>query len=272
MQHSHESLAAMWTQALGDCLTRGHETNGTLELIGQTYRLDDPTAVLIRSSTRTQRWGYLGAELAWYLEGSNSLDTIAAYAPSYKRFSDDGVTLHGAYGVRGLSHQHLVAFAAGIRERPDSRQHVIPIWRPKDMVTRSKDVPCTVALHFLLRAGRLHLTTFMRSNDLGIGFVYDVPCFCLIQQFVANAVGAELGHYTHTVGSLHIYDRDRERLSSIVSSQDAIPCHWSNFTYTDVNFLRSAVKGIHSAVAPSNPGTRAVLFDMKALYDHHRRG
>ena len=249
-------------------MTRGIPTNGTQELIGATYRLDDPTAILLRNSARRQRWGYLGAEIAWYLEGSNSLEDIKAYAPSYEKFSDDGLTLYGAYGMRGLSLASLVSLAAQIRESRESRQYVIPIWRLNDRVAKTKDMPCTVALHFLLRGDLLYLSTFMRSNDLGTGFIYDVPCFCLMQQLVASSLGVGLGYYTHMVGSLHIYDRDREKLERALATPTTYH-RWTDFNYQDANWLRSEFRHMRVGV-PSNPATRAVVSDMGELYDYHR--
>ena len=40
------------------------------------------------------------AELVWMLRGSDSVDEIAHYMSGWKNFSDDGVTLNGAYGKR----------------------------------------------------------------------------------------------------------------------------------------------------------------------------
>src|SRR5260370_41880706 len=51
----------------------------------------------------------------------------------------------------------------------------------------------------------------MRSNDAWLGLPYDVFTFTRIQAYVAAAVGVEPGRYTHTVGSLHLYERDWER-------------------------------------------------------------
>jgi thymidylate synthase len=57
----------------------------------------------------------------------------------------------------------------------------------------------------------------MRSNDLTLGLAYDLPWFIgLMQDMVDDLRGAypnlKVGTYTHTVDSLHIYDRDEDKI------------------------------------------------------------
>ncbi len=44
------------------------------------------------------------AELLWILRGSNSVSEISHYNKNWANFSDDGVTLNGAYGRRIFKH------------------------------------------------------------------------------------------------------------------------------------------------------------------------
>jgi thymidylate synthase len=92
-----------------------------------------------------------------------------------------------------------------LREDPDSRQAVLTIWRERPRVT--KDVPCTVMMQFLLRRGLLHMHVYMRSNDVWLGTPYDIYNFTLVQQVVACLLNCDVGTYTHTVGSFHLYER-----------------------------------------------------------------
>jgi thymidylate synthase len=212
-----DSLAGMWVSVVDDVLNQGESVDGTLEVRGFAATLTKPNNCLITNSIRQQSRAYLGAELAWYLSGSNKLEHLKLFAPSYINFSDDGgETAYGAYGLRGLSLKALADLAQRIREAPSSRQHVIPIWRLSDQGVKSLDVPCTVSLQFLLRNGVLDLSVYMRSNDLAKGFIYDIPCFCLIQTMMADMLQVKLGCYHHHVGSLHIYDRDVNKLSAAI--------------------------------------------------------
>jgi thymidylate synthase len=48
--------------------------------------------------------------------------------------------------------------------------------------------------------------TTMRSQDLWLGFCYDVFADTVVHELMAGWVGAELGAYHHHIGSLHLYD------------------------------------------------------------------
>ena len=52
------------------------------------------------------------------------------------------------------------------------------------------------------------MTTYMRSNDLWMGFPYDVFQFTNMQVLMSMELGVELGTYTHISGSLHLYKRN----------------------------------------------------------------
>ena len=51
----------------------------------------------------------------------------------------------------------------------------------------------------------------MRSNDLWLGFPYDVFQFTCLQVRMAMELGLDIGTYTHIAGSLHLYARDFEK-------------------------------------------------------------
>ena len=94
-----------------------------------------------------------------------------------------------------------------LSQDPLSRQATVSIWNNKEAY-RTKDLPCTVNWSFMLRDGLLHMSTFMRSNDVWTGVAYDVPIFCRIQTAVAWALGAGVGTYHHFAQSMHLYERN----------------------------------------------------------------
>jgi thymidylate synthase len=62
----------------------------------------------------------------------------------------------------------------------------------------------------------------MRSQDLWLGFPYDVFTATLIQELMAGWLGVELGEYHHTVDSLHLY-ADHYDAAATVVAQSATP-------------------------------------------------
>ncbi|RYH39567.1 MAG: hypothetical protein EON54_18795 [Alcaligenaceae bacterium] len=81
----------------------------------------------------------------------------------------------------------------------------------RDTISYHRDIPCTCTMQFVIRNRRLHMLTSMRSNDAWLGLPHDVFAFTMIQELVARSVGVELGEYRHSVGSLHLYERDEKK-------------------------------------------------------------
>jgi thymidylate synthase len=208
MNVSGTSIDPLWTQLVDACVTRGRAIRGTHELTGCHAVLRQPAHNVLLNPVRKLKLGYGAAELAWYLSGQDQIWPLLPFAPSYAKFSDDGKTAYGAYGPRGLGILSLADLVDDLKANPLSRQHVIPIWRAADRRKKSKDIPCTTALHFLVTSDGLELHVHMRSNDLWLGFPYDVFCFTEIQKVVARHIGMPASDYHHYVSSLHLYDRN----------------------------------------------------------------
>jgi thymidylate synthase len=69
----------------------------------------------------------------------------------------------------------------------------------------------------MIRGGALHLVAHMRSNDVYKGLPHDVFCFTMLQEVAARSLGVELGHYSHSVGSLHLYKDDASKAERYLS-------------------------------------------------------
>jgi thymidylate synthase len=156
---------------------------------------------------RKLNYKFMAAEALWILEGSDRVADLAPYNPAMARFSDDGVTLAGAYGPRFVAQLSYVL--AKLKEDRDTRQATLTLWTPNP--TQSKDIPCTVAMDFKIRDDRLNLHVFMRSSDVWLGLPYDVFSFTMIACLVAchlNAAGPPVtpGTLYLTAASSHVYE------------------------------------------------------------------
>lgn len=182
------------------------------EVLNAYTVISDPTRGLVESGIRKLSTRYAIGELLWYLSGSNKLRDIKQYGKFWETISDDGETLNSAYGYRITSKFDFDQFnyvKALLTRDPLSRQAVVHIKDAVDTIDYpTKDVPCTVALQYHIRNNKLHATTFMRSNDIWLGFPYDVFAFTSFQVLLAMQLGVEIGEYTHIAGSLHLYEKD----------------------------------------------------------------
>lgn len=189
----------------------------TRELVGYRGWLDDFDHTFLTNERRKLSSTYACAELLWYLSGHDSIEMIKAYAPQYENFAEDGVA-HGAYGNRWLANwdgdgSQLDAVIKMLGKDPSTRQAVVTMWNARDdlhhaMAGDRKDIPCTIAWHFLVRHGGLSMFCYMRSNDVWLGMPYDVFVNTTVQRLIASALGLKLGVYTHNASSLHAYEKD----------------------------------------------------------------
>lgn len=136
----------------------------------------------------------------------------------------DGEVLHGSYGPR-IRPQMETLFRR-LTSDADSRQGVITIWDPLYDSQERRDIPCTVALQFLLRNDALTLCVTMRSNDGWLGFPYDIFQFSQLQLTVAHCLGVAPGQLHHSVGSFHLYEQDWEKVDKVMSVTGGEPDVW----------------------------------------------
>lgn len=199
-----------------DCVSkpRGMEVR---ELIGGGYTVQMPAYISLAS--RKVNLPFMLGEAYWILSGSNRVSDITNYMKTYKNFSDDGVFLRGAYGPKVVDQLGYVVDTLELDY--DSRQAVINIWRERP--GKSKDIPCTLSMQFLIRNGKLHSVTTMRSQDIVLGFTYDVFTFSMVAMSVKlllkeRGIHVELGDLIVNAGSLHVYEKHYEEAKEWVKS------------------------------------------------------
>lgn len=203
-----------WFEKMKECSDSIESRDGQVaaEVINAITVLENPTKNIMTNQVRKLSMRYAIGEMLWYLSGNPELKAIQNYTKAWDRMSDNGKTVNSNYG-------YLIKDAYGfdqyeyckqllIKDK-NSRQAIIHIKMPRDTIENpTKDLNCTVCLQFIVRDGKLYCTTYMRSNDLWLGFPYDVFQFTCIQIRMAMELGLDIGSYTHIAGSLHMYERD----------------------------------------------------------------
>lgn len=181
------------------------------ELIGVLLHLTNPRARLSRTEKKGMPFSCLG-ELLWYLSGSSDLQFISYYLSHYEQCSEDGQTVYGGYGPRLLNMRGIdqIKNVLSLLRGRDSRRAVIQLFNAEDIAEKHMDIPCTCVLQFMVRRHRLYMITYMRSNDVFRGLPHDVFAFTMMQEVLACELGVGLGTYKHMVGSLHLYDSDKD--------------------------------------------------------------
>lgn len=240
---SYATLNHLWWDTIKTIMHQGNELKSragvTKEILGFQATLVNPlNNILLKYPTRKFSLSYACAEVLWFLSGTNKINLIEAYAPQYKNFAEYGIA-YGAYGARWAENPGFVseriklcwrgvpntsnqlrAVIHLLKENPNTRQAIMTMWDSGDLLHAiagdHKDLPCTLTLKFYVRNNKLHLIADMRSNDAWLGVPYDIFCFTTIQRLIAAECKLGLGNYTHQAGSMHIYERNFEKIEKII--------------------------------------------------------
>jgi thymidylate synthase len=176
----------------------------TLELLNVTLQVQKPWNLPLYIENRKLNQN-IGIKEALQLVGQiTDPESILETTSVFGRFMDDNI-LYGSYGPR--IHGNLGKLVNQLKKDYSTRQAVLTIFdSDKDLNADVKDVPCTLTLQYFIRDNRLLARTSMRSNDVFLGLPYDLTQFIALQGAIAKALDVEMGSYTHTVGSMHIYE------------------------------------------------------------------
>ena len=161
------------------------------------------------------------AEFSWLIEGNNLVEPLQYFIKDYNKFSDDDVTLNGAYGYRLINYFEVNQIERAIRElekNRDSRRVVLSMYSTDDLNKTSKDIPCNTTIYLKIRNNKLDITILNRSNDLYLGVPYNVFIFYMFQVYIARKVNSELGVQTHYTDSLHLYDRNLNDVKKVLDN------------------------------------------------------
>lgn len=154
---------------------------------------------------------FLLAEALWMLAGRNDLKLPATFIKDFGRYSDDGETLHGAYGYRWRRQfdvDQLDEIVRALSSNADDRRAVLQMWDTRlDLGRDGKDVPCNTMATFQIGAsGALDMTVFCRSNDIIWGAYFaNAFHFGLLLDYLADRIGVLVGTYTQVSVNYHAY-------------------------------------------------------------------
>ncbi len=221
-----DSCNNLYIQALKDCLAL---TSATSSRVGLVYDLGpaifefEPEKLnFLTLKNRALNPFFAIAEAAWVIGGENRLDILNYYLKSYNDFSDDGLTLNGAYGFRLRQHfgfDQIKIAINELKESPNSRRCVLNMYSPNDLKNnKSKDIPCNTSIMLKLRNGALDITITNRSNDIYWGIPYNLFVFQTLHCYLAKEIGVKLGYQRHFTDSLHLYERDVKEINNILES------------------------------------------------------
>lgn len=208
-------------------------------------------------------------ESLWMLRGRNDLEPLVRYVKNFGQFSDDGKTLHGAYGKRWRDwfpltgdspyvpsgkievtvdspRDQLAVIADRLFVNPEDRRCVLQMWDPsEDLGRQGKDVPCNLTVTFQRGAeGELNMVVFNRSNDIVWGaYGANSVHFGFLLEYMAQWIGCEVGTYTQVSVNWHGYLSTITPLAALKSESALLPNFYQQGVVSVIP-MRSGIIGL----------------------------
>jgi len=178
-------------------------------------------------------------EAIWMLAGASDARWLDRFVRDFSsRFAEDDGTMHGAYGHRWRRHfdvDQLAVVVDRLRRDPTDRRSVIQMWDPvADLIgpdeedvrdfddpdaagvrwpTEPRDVPCNQSALPRVVGGALDLTVISRSHDVVWGlYGANSVHFSVLQEYLAAAIGAEVGSLYFVSNNWHCYESTLDKL------------------------------------------------------------
>ena len=104
-----------------------------------------------------------------------------------------------------------------LKKNKGTRQAYFPVWWDEEDAQHRADgnrIPCTLGYLFMIREDIMHITYYIRSQDLLRHFRNDIHLTVRLAQWVRDKIGSHIrmGQLTMHVGSLHLFQTDKYAL------------------------------------------------------------
>ena len=225
------------------------------------FQITNPTdeAVVTKDEDRNKTIkSYTEKECDLYNSGTNSAEDFGKASKFWLKLANPDGTVNSAYGflvkhkkshgnpiyelhdqiqkasdpAEFLAHEAVSAMRTpwewcigSLKSDKDTRQAILRFSLPEHFYKGNKDMVCTLNGNFHIREDKLYFKIHMRSNDMTLGLVYDLPWFIsLMDDMVEELKGVypnlKKGTYTHMVDSMHIYDRDEDKILKMLGRNE----------------------------------------------------
>jgi thymidylate synthase len=225
-----------YLELLEDVLKNGVIKNdrtgtGTRSVFGRQIRYDLQQGLPLLTTKKLHIRSII-YELLWFLRGDSNIQFLQDNGVS---IWDEWATEHGdlgpVYGVQwrnwpgsnGQVYDQVVSLLDGLKNKPDSRRHIISGWNvaslPDETKTPQQNVeagkmalpPCHVLYQWYVAEGKLSGSLYIRSNDLFLGNPYNTCSLALFTHMLAQQCDLEVGEIIISIGDCHLYNNHLEQ-------------------------------------------------------------
>ena len=236
-----------YLQLLQDILDKGcrkedRTGTGTISLFGYQMRFDLAQGFPCVTTKKLHLRSIIH-ELLWFLKGETNVAYLQKNGVSiWNEWADDDGNLGPVYGAQwrdwlapdGRHIDQMSLLLDDLKNRPDSRRHIISAWNPAVLPDESRSPqdnvraglqalpPCHMMFQFHVANGKLSCQMYQRSADVFLGVPFNIASYALLTMMIAQVVGLEPGDFIFSLGDVHIYLNHLEQVKTQLS-RDTYP-------------------------------------------------
>ncbi|MBT8070800.1 MAG: thymidylate synthase [Gammaproteobacteria bacterium] len=226
-----------YLQLLQDILDKGARKDdrtgtGTISLFGYQMRFNLADGFPCVTTKKLHLRSIIH-ELLWFLKGDTNIAYLNENGVSiWDEWADEDGNLGPVYGAQwrnwitpdGRHIDQLSQLLQDLRNRPDSRRHIITAWNPSVLPDETRSPrenaraglqalpPCHMMFQFHVANGRLSCQMFQRSADVFLGVPFNIASYALLTMMIAQVLDLEPGDFIISLGDAHIYMNHLEQV------------------------------------------------------------
>ena len=198
---------------------------GTLSVFGRMMRFDLREGFPLVTTKKLHLKSVIH-ELLWFLAGDTNVRSLQERGVTiWDEWATEDGSLGPLYGAQwrswptrdGGSIDQITALIDGIRQRPNSRRHIVSAWNveylpdelrsPQDNVRagRMALAACHTLFQFHVADGRLSCMLMARSQDFLLGTPFNIASYALLVHMIAQQCDLDVGEFVWTGGDCHLY-------------------------------------------------------------------
>jgi len=233
-----------YLQLLQDILDKGSRKEdrtgtGTISLFGYQMRFDLAQGFPCVTTKKLHMRSIIH-ELLWFLKGDTNVAYLRDNGVSiWNEWADDDGNLGPVYGAQwrdwrtpdGRHIDQMSLLLDDLKNRPDSRRHIISAWNPAVLPDESRSPqenvhaglqalpPCHMMFQFHVANGKLSCQMYQRSADVFLGVPFNIASYSLLTMMIAQVLDLEPGDFILSLGDAHIYSNHLQQVNTQLSRE-----------------------------------------------------
>jgi thymidylate synthase len=207
---------------------------GAREITNLSIELTNPLNRIVWNKARDVNYEFAMKFFIWMINGDTDFSYVSGSNAKAINFIDAPkdskampTNFSTAYGPRIL--KQLPYIIDELKRDPDSRRCVIHVLNEGDLdmlgTDTKEEYPCTDSFTFMIRDGKLHMYTHMRSNNMVLTICYDIYNMTLLHEYLFKVMkkhfpDLQLGTYHHNIVSAHYFDREQVLVDNVLGCSD----------------------------------------------------